>query len=169
MNCRGNSGERHLPSYEPWTVFLILVITRFCSVCYRERSILVKIPDARTGFADFLKHSARVPPLRRRLARSTTRSSRSDLDPLRSSQAVAPRIGCRRWLLRTRFVVQQQCRLAASHREIDARQQLRVDQCAMHVAFRGIDFVALAQRVQAVALPGMQSCAPDVSVSSTMA
>src|SRR4051812_128954 len=42
--------------------------------------------------------------------------------------------------------------LAAGHREIDVQQNLRVEQRAVQLAMRVVDFVALAQCIEAVAL-----------------
>ena len=51
------------------------------------------------------------------------------------------------------LLIQQHRRLPACHREIDVGQQLGVDQRAVNIALGRIDLIALAQRVQAVALP----------------
>ena len=54
-----------------------------------------------------------------------------------------------------RVFIQQQRRLPARHQQVDVRQQLGVDQRAMDVTFGRVDRVTLAQRIQAVALPGV--------------
>ena len=46
--------------------------------------------------------------------------------------------------------------LAAGHRQINFRQQLRIQQRAMQRARRIVDLVTLAQRIEAVALARMQ-------------
>ena len=47
---------------------------------------------------------------------------------------------------------EHQRRLTARHREIDVEKDLRVEQCAVQLAMRVVDVVALAERVEAVAL-----------------
>ena len=51
-----------------------------------------------------------------------------------------------------RHLAEHQRRLAAGHREIDVQQDLRVEQRAVQLAMRVVDAVALAQRIEAVAL-----------------
>ena len=55
--------------------------------------------------------------------------------------------------------LEQQGSLAARHREIDVREDPRVEQSAVQLASRIVDFVTLAQCVQAVALAGMHALA----------
>ncbi len=55
-----------------------------------------------------------------------------------------------------RLALERQAGLTARHREIDLGEDLRVEQCAVQLALRVVDVVALRERVQAVALAGMQ-------------
>jgi CBS domain-containing protein len=52
--------------------------------------------------------------------------------------------------------VEEERALATGHRQINLRQQMRVQQGAMELALRVVDVVALAQVVQSVLLAGMQ-------------
>jgi hypothetical protein len=54
-------------------------------------------------------------------------------------------------------MVERERRLAAAHGEVDVREDARIEQRAVQVAARVVHLVALAERVQAVALPGMQA------------
>ena len=54
-----------------------------------------------------------------------------------------------------RAVVERERALPARHRQVDLEQQVGVEQRAVQVAVRVVDRVALAQRVEAVALPGV--------------
>ena len=52
--------------------------------------------------------------------------------------------------------LEHQRALAAGHRQIDVEQHLRVEQRAVQLALRVVDAIALAQRIEAVALAGVQ-------------
>src|SRR5688572_26673827 len=54
-----------------------------------------------------------------------------------------------------RDLAENQRRLAAGHGQIDVEQDLRIEQCAVQLAMRVVDAVALAQRIKAVALTRM--------------
>jgi hypothetical protein len=51
---------------------------------------------------------------------------------------------------------ERKCPLAAGHRQVDVGKDARIEQCTVQLARRIVDVVALAQRLQAVALSGMQ-------------
>ena len=59
--------------------------------------------------------------------------------------------------IRWRIAAQMQGDLTAGHGEIDIGQDLGVEQGAVQIAMRVVDGVAFAERVQAVALAGMES------------
>ena len=52
-------------------------------------------------------------------------------------------------------LAEHQRRLAAGHREVDVEQDLRVEQSAVQLAVRIVDAIALAERVETVALSRM--------------
>ena len=67
------------------------------------------------------------------------------------------------------IAVERQAGLAARHREVDLGQDLRVEQRAVELALAVVDAVALRERVQAVALAGMQPAREDQRVEHAAA
>lgn len=58
---------------------------------------------------------------------------------------------------RARLSIEHQARLPAGHGEINLRQNLRIEQSPVQLASRRIDVVPLRERIEIVALPGVQA------------
>ena len=104
------------------------------------------IPDAGACFTEFLEHGL----VGRGLLVTGFDDDEIELAGLANVGRALPESNCSFDL----GIKRQRC-LAARHRQVHECEQLSVYECTMHIALRGIDVVALAQCIEAVALSRM--------------